>query len=334
MILDPTLPILVIVILAAALVAIAIVALVRGRGPWWAWALRIVAVLLLAIIAVRPQIPGPQTGPTATGALEVYFAVDTTSSVAAEDYDGTQTRLSGIKTDIDAIASALDGAQFSLITFDSSATQRVPLTADGSALESAVSVMTQEVTQYSRGSSVDEAVPLLTSVLASSQRDRPGDRRVLFYLGDGEQTSSAAPGSFAALAPYLDGGGVLGYGTTQGGRMLDFDGFSADADQRAYIKDTTQNPPTDALSRIDEDELASIATDLRVPYAHRTQPGDVAALVRGMDVGTPQLEDRAPTAATELYWWFAIPLGGILIVELVSLVVAIVRLPRPTGGAR
>jgi Ca-activated chloride channel family protein len=331
---NPVLPVVVLVLVAIALVAIALVIGIRATTASLrvAWALRIVMVVLLLIVALRPTIPADSQGPTASGGLEVYFAVDTTSSMAAEDYDGTQTRLDGVKSDIAAIAESLIGAQFSLVTFDAATVQRVPLTTDASALESAASVMTQEVTVYSRGSSIDQPIDLLTTLLEDSANANPKNTRVLFYLGDGEQTSGTDPESFADIAPLIAGGGVLGYGTSDGGRMREFDGFADEYSQLNYIQDTTQSPPVDALSRIDETALGTIASQLGVAYNHRTAPGDVSAIVQGIDVGALTVEPGDPGGPVELYWVFAIGLGLLVLWELVRLSGAVLEL-RPRREA-
>jgi Ca-activated chloride channel family protein len=339
----PVLPVALLAIVAVALLVVAVIALVRAgsAGVRASWALRILMVALFVVVASRPAIPGSTQGPSASGGLEVYFVVDTTSSVAAEDYDGTKPRLDGVKTDVAGIAAELIGAQYSLVTFDSSTVQRVPLTTDVTALESASSVITQEVTTYSHGSSVDEAVPFLTTLLKDAKKQNPGNRRVLFYLGDGEQTASTAAGSFATLAPYLDGGGVLGYGTRAGGRMLQFNGFDESqfggtAPAPGYIQDYSQNPPADAISSIDEEELRTIARQLGVTYTHRTQPGDVSTLTAGIDVGRISVSPGRPGGPFELYWIFAIPLGLLVLAELVRLsgVLRELRPPRPPQSSK
>lgn len=327
---SPVIPIVLVLIAGLALIGFALVATVRASttAVRVSWLLRIVMVLLFVIVASRPAIAGSTQGPSASGGLEVYFVVDTTSSVVAEDYDGTQPRLNGVKADVAAIAAQLVGAQYSLVTFDSTAVQRVPLTTDLTALQSAASVLTQEVTTYSHGSSVSEPVSLLSSLLKSAKKQNPGDRRVLFYLGDGEQTASSAPGSFAALAPYLNGGGVLGYGTSAGGPMMQFDGFDDQYSQKGYIQDYSSGAPTDAISKIDETELRTIAGQLGVDYTHRTQPGDVASLVSGIDVGKISVSPGRPGGPLELYWIFAIPLGLLVLLELIRLS-SVVRELRP-----
>jgi len=324
----PVIPVVLLVLAGLALTAFALVGGIRARSAAVrvAWLLRIVMVVLLVIVALRPAIPSNSQGPTASGGLEVYFAVDTTSSMAAEDYEGEQTRLTGVKADITAITEALIGAQFSLVTFDAAAVQRVPLTTDASALESAVSVMTQEVTVYSRGSTIDKPIDLLTSLLEDSAKRNPTNQRVLFYLGDGEQTSGTEPKSFAQLAPFITGGGVLGYGTAEGGRMLEFDGFADEYSTLDYIQDYTQTPQADALSRIDETALGTIAQQLGVTYTHRTDATGIAQLVQGIDVGDLEVEPGNPGGPVELYWIFAIPLGLLVLWELVRLSGAILEL--------
>ena len=344
MILNPLAPVWLLVLISLALAAFAAWRLVAAprASLRLAWALRIVMVLLLLIVAVRPTIPADGTGPRASGGLEVWFAVDTTSSMAAEDY-GTDaetgapaTRLSGVRADIAAITERLAGAQFSLVTFDSTTVQRVPLTSDGAAVESAASALTQEITLYSHGSSISEPVDSLGDLLAASKKEHPGNRRVLYYFGDGEQTVSEQPGSFETLAPLLDGGGVLGYGTTTGGRMQEFTGSVAfdPAAPPVYIQDYSASPSVDALSRIDQTTLGTIAEQLAVPFTLREAEAPVDAVVGDLEVGELVIESGDPGGPTELYWIPGILLGLLALAELVRILGALseVRRAGPPGA--
>ena len=337
MILDPMLPFWLLVVLAAALVAFCGWRLVvtPGLRTRLAWLMRVVAVLLLAAVAAQPVIPAPPAERAVVeGGLEVYIAVDTTSSIAAEDWANGAPRLDGVKADIRSIAESLNGASFALVTFDGAVTQRVPLTTDATALVSAADVLTQEITAYSQGSSVDEAVPDLADLLGQSAADNPRQRRVLFYLGDGEQTSGQAPGSFESLAPLLSGGAVLGYGTTEGGTMREFDGGYTDPLlQTNYIQDYSSGAPVDAVSRIDENQLGLIASQLGVGYTHRTAGQSIDSLLSTFDVGDVTTTDGARGVRTELYWIPAIPLGLVALVEILLLAGALAEL-KPRGAPR
>ena len=354
--LDPIAPPALLAVGFILLAGIAVARIVRGDGSRLGWTLRLVMVLLLLLVCLRPVIPGSTAGPSAVGGLEVYYVVDTTSSMTAEDAavspgggtapdtgtppdTGTSTReatpptrLDAVATDIDAITAALGGAQFSLTTFDSSALQRVPLTSDATALTSATSVLTGEITYYSRGSSISQPVAFLSGLLADAQAAHPDRRRVLFYFGDGEQTRDEAPESFAPLTAYIGGGAVLGYGTDDGGRMRIFDGYSADDDPAAtaYIQDPGTG--ADALSRIDDENLRSIASQLGVAYRQGGASG-AAEIVAGIDVGTPTTEAGRRSGPVEFYWLFAVPLALLAVREIVVVGRAVVAL-RPGRVAR
>ena len=336
MITNPVLPWWALLVLGVVLGGFALWRLIARRASpriAWMWASRLAMVLLLVVIAVRPTIPTDGQGPTASGGLEVYFVVDTTSSMAAEDWGDAQPRLGGVKNDIAEIVETLPGAQFSLVTFDVVAVQRVPLTADDTAILSGASVLRQEITSYSRGSSIDEPIVLMEQLLAAAEQQNPDQRRVMFYFGDGEQTAETQPQTFAALSPFLEGGAVLGYGTAEGGRMPEF--FGVDPTQfgeepepeaeKVYIQDPAGGG--DALSRIDETQLGTIANDLGVAYLHRSPEVPVDEAVEGIELGELVSEAGEPDTITELYWIFAIPLGLLALLEIVNIsgVIAEVR---------
>ena len=277
----------------------------RGPGPVRDWVLRGVLVLLVAGAALRPGIPGG-SAEAATADINVFFVVDTTSSIAAEDYGDSLPRLEGVRADITAIAEGLAGARFSLITFDTNTAVRMPLTTDTSALDTLVTVLEPQVAAYSKGSSVTIAAKVLDERLRAARDSHPERPRIVFYLGDGEQTSGKAPAPMRLDTGLVSGGAVLGYGTAQGGRMKENTGPGPD-DDAGYIPDRSGGTGRDALSLLDEGQLRQIAADLGVPYVHRSA-GDAAA---------PMLQDASPGALhrgegdnslegrMELYWVLA-----------------------------
>ena len=340
---DPTLPIGLVSVIALPMLAFTVWRMFAARGTASRvfWVLRAIMVVLAVIIVLRPIVPADAPGPVATGGTEVYFVVDTTTSMAAEDVGGEVegrpgTRLDGVKSDIEQIATALIGAQFSLTTFDSVAQQRVPLTSDQTALVSASRAMGPEISGYSRGSSIDEALPLMTEILERAEVEHPDARRVLFYFGDGEQTRTGqVPADFSVLAPLLSGGAVLGYGTSEGGPMRVFDGFADDDDPNdvAYVGDPATGAR--ALSVPDETNLRVIANQLRTAYLHRAAGEPIARAVEGIDVGEVSVTPGAPPTAGELYWIAALGLAALVLAELVQTVMVLARTRprRPTSGS-
>jgi Ca-activated chloride channel family protein len=334
---SPLLPVGMLVVMLGALAVFAIVQFARAprRSGSWHWLVRLGMVILLFGLALRPGLPTNLQPPTASGDVDVYFVVDTTSSMAAEDFGaGGEPRLVGVRADIADIAEKLVGARFSLITFDADTVQRLPLTTDTSALVSGVNALNQEVTIYSSGSSISAPAGYLADRLASDAEQYPDRTRVLYYLGDGEQTVADAPDSFEPVGTFVDEGAVLGYGTEAGGRMRQFNGFEDSDAERPYITWFSDAGMQDAVSRIDEAALGAIATELGVDYLHRDASEPVDEAVAGITVGNIRSEEEPVVDTPEFYWIFAIGFGALALTEIGALAIALRDLRRLEGGGR
>ncbi|WP_394938125.1 VWA domain-containing protein [Psychromicrobium sp. YIM B11713] len=288
--------------LGLLLVAVCVCLAWRGaeRIPWLR---RAGLALLLTVSLLRPGV-GSADLSAASAQLDVFFLADTTSSVMAEDYAQSKPRLEGMKADMLAIANKLPGAHLSLISFDQDAVVRLPVTSDQNAFENAVEILGPEITMYSRGSSVTVAAKTLLSRLQAAQKAHPERARVVFYLGDGEQTASTAPQPFQISQGLISGGGVLGYGTAAGGRMKQNSGFGADPGP-GYIQDNSSGG--DAISKIDEKMLNQIAQQLGVPYQHRFAGDGVDGLLSPAAGAASKLEGTSSSRAQyELYWVFGL----------------------------
>ncbi|MCU1419859.1 VWA domain-containing protein [Mycetocola sp.] len=332
---SPLLPVGMLVVVLGALALFAMVQYARAprRHGSWHWLIRLGMVLLLFGLAMRPALPSNLQPPTASGDVDVYFVVDTTSSMAAEDYGPAgEPRLVGVRADIAEIASKLAGARFSLITFDAETVQRLPLTTDTSALVSGTEALNQEVTIYSAGSSISAPAGYLAERLAGDAEQYPDRTRVLFYLGDGEQTSSRAPESFEPVRTFIDEGAVLGYGTQTGGRMRQFNGYDDNDATRPYITWFSDAGVQDAVSKIDEVALQSIATQLGVDYQHRDVAEPIDPALAGITVGNVDARREPVVDTPEFYWIFAIGFGMLALTEAGALAVALRDLRRLGGG--
>ena len=157
---------------------------------------------------------------------------------------------------------------------------RLPLTTDTTALDAAVETLLPESYEVSRGTSVSEANDRLKALLQQADARTPERGRIVFYFGDGEQTAAEAPAPFAIDQRLVNGGAVLGYGTTEGGRMKAT--RSRFDTSRDYIKDPATGE--DARSVISEDTLRTIADQLGLPYVHREAGDAIGPVVDGIDL--------------------------------------------------
>jgi Ca-activated chloride channel family protein len=309
----PILPLPLLVALFAVLAAFVIWQLVlrENRPRRLAWSVRGGMVVLVLLIALRPGVPG-DGGIEATTDVDVFFVVDTTTSIVAEDWNGSSPRLDGVRGDVADLVEAYPGATFALLTFDSSAVLRVPLTSDATAIANAAEVLAPEITTYSAGSSISQANDLLASTLQRANDADPDRSRIVYYFGDGEQTSPAPIESFDESASLVSAGFVFGYGTEAGGPMRVQTGYyDDDKTDDGYV---TDDSGSSALSVIDEQNLRTVADELGVEYVHRTAPGDVPIANAGSSL-TRSSSDESARGTTELYWIPAAALVLLLAVE-------------------
>lgn len=321
---NPIFPAWLVILATLALAGFAIwcLATARSGGRRLAWANRALIAVLIGIACLRPGL-GSQAAPTVERAIDVVFVVDTTASMVAEDWNGAQPRMDGVRGDIAALAEAHPGARYALLTFDRTAEQRMPFTSDTSALQAAAEALRPEVTRYSQGSSIGVASKLLTQVLQRAQEADPSRLRIVYYLGDGEQTASTEPETFAGSASLVSGGAVLGYGTPEGGRMRETT-TQFSTDPQPYIQDPAGG---DALSRIDEARLQTVAAQLGVPYAHRDAATAVAPAEADADAVPASTGDDVERAF-DLYWILAIAAFLLLLVDVWRTTRALLELAR------
>lgn len=327
MIFQPVLPDIVVVLIVLAFGALAVWSLVRAkaRGPRMMWVVRIALVLACGLLLVRPGVPGGAVETLASD-VDVVIMVDTTASIIAEDWAGDRPRFEGVQADIDSVVAEYPGARFALITFDAEATLRVPLTTDTTALKTALAVLRPEPTSQSKGSSIGVGAELLTQTLRSAASVQPDRARMVFYFGDGEQTSSGTPESFASSASELSGGLVLGYGTEAGGPMrTTTGGFDGPGE---YIEYEGQR----ALSVIDPANLERIGSELGIDYVQRSAD---AVLELPPTPATAMTTAGSTEAITEFTWIIALVIAALLALELaygVAVLVGTARVTRPQRG--
>jgi Ca-activated chloride channel family protein len=306
----------------------------KSREIRFRWIRRSVIVLLPAVLALGPSIPGGTSAPGVSN-LDVIFAVDVTPSMGAVDYTGAQQRIDGVKKDLLAMSTKLQGARLEIITFDSAANVVLSFTSDASAFSSAVQGITPQISSYSPGSSIDKPVQAIAHEFAASKSAHPEHQRILFYMGDGEQTTTTSVQSFDPITPYLNGGAVLGYGTTVGSKMINYTGAINPPATPSYI--TTIDPSTKtltpAISKIDETALRSIADQLKIPYQNRNQGGSADGIYQASRAALAVDRSQHLVHYLNLYWFLAIPFTCLIFWEWQQLIVKLFDLRKRPGGS-
>ncbi|MCS6710898.1 VWA domain-containing protein [Brachybacterium sp. EF45031] len=299
-----------IALLMVPMAALCLLLLVRRPRQRWSWLRRLLMVLLLAVVLVRPSTPLDGL-PTQRMNANVFFVVDRTGSMNAEDYAEGAPRLDGVKADMRRIMQMTEGSRYSIIAFDSVAAQQLPLTTDAGAAEAWIDTLTTEPTAYSRGSNVDRARTTLITALQETRAEDPDSSILVYVFSDGENTDGQESEAFSPAAQFVDGGAVLGYGTAQGGRMR-AQGGATDGE---YI---TDGSGAEGRSVIDENQLKTIAGQMGVPYLHRTDPeAAIEGTMEGIELKAVPLESSTRARSFEDWYWVAsIPLALLFLWEL------------------
>jgi Ca-activated chloride channel family protein len=291
-----------------------------------AWWRRLAIIVLLVIMAFGPSVTGGKSSAGMVN-LDVLFVVDTTTSMGAEDYVDAAERLVGVRKDIISLSEKMAGARFGLITFDAEARIEMPMTTDRTTLVNVVEVMNREPSTYSQGSSIDKPIELIKTQIQKNKKKNPQRPNIVIYIGDGEQTAKQEPKSFTELKPLIDGGAVLGYGSSEGGKMKRYYGYSnsyADdssivgkyvEDYSAYNQNGDYSFPV-GISKIDETALGKIASEVGMVYQNRNAGGDVSTIIDNGKIKKIADSTRQITSYRQLYYIGAIPLGLLLLWEL------------------
>lgn len=294
------------------------------KGARLDWLRRLLMVLLLSAVAIRP-VTGDEAISTQRLNANVIFVVDLTGSMNAEDYDGSKPRLDGVKADMMQVMDGLKGGRFSILAFDSSASAQLPLTTDAGAVKAWIDTVRTETTDYSRGSNVDRPRGALQKLVDQTRKDDPDSHVLVYFLSDGENTDNKESEPFGALSGKLDGGAVLGYGTTKGGPMKAVGGKN----DGHYIKDPSGGQ---GLSKIDEKNLKFIAQQMGVSYLHRMRPGEgLEGTWKNLDLTLVDATEEQPTPSFDDWYWIAsIAFTLLAIWELAALTL---RLPKTLSRA-
>lgn len=309
MIINPIIPIWLMAIICIALV------ICKRKGKF-AYIRQIIMIILLFMINLRMMIPTDVEVSTKRIDANVFFVIDNTISMAANDCADGTTRMDALKADCNNITGSLSGARFSLITFANISKLVFPLTESTSFVNSCIKGIGVTDELYAKGSSMNICKDMLVELVKAAHEKNTG-KVIVFFISDGEITNGDTLDSFKEAAKYIDGGAVLGYGTSKGGNMYIKDYFS---DDLVAIEDKSEYPYEKAVSKIDEENLKAIAKDMDIEYINMTTENKLDTVIDNIKKDTALLgdEDSRLDGYKDIYFIFIIPLVGMLVYEFVN----------------
>lgn len=300
MIINPIIPIWVMAI-------ICILFLVLKRKGKVNYIRQILIIILLFVINLRIMVRDGDV-PTVMPKVDVVFVVDNTLSMLAEDYGDHGRRIDAVKADCQYITEQFPGASFSVVTFDNTIQRMIPYTVDANMVVETIGLLHGPSRYHAQGTSLNEAMGSMEKILD----DDTENYKILFFISDGEIVNSEDLKSYSGLEKYVDDGAVLGYGTEKGAPMMPVDYMEDEADATyLYYYDDDFDQKL-ALSKIDEKNLKSIASDFGIDYIHMTKQSEIHSTIQDLQGKVNNLEVTQDMDSKEgyadIYYWFVIPL--------------------------
>lgn len=300
MIINPILPIWVIIILGVILLFFTI----RTKNKKQIIFI-IVLFILLFIINLRIMIIS-NNGEDASNDLDVIFVIDTTISMRAEDYGKNEERLEAVKEHCSLIIDDLNGAKFSVVTFNDEGKVVLPFVSDTDIVKDTIDLLSTSSLLYAKGTTLNASYTSLKKQLQASEK-KEDRKRVVFFISDGEITNGDPLNSFKDLKDSISSGAVLGYGTTSGGYMKAKD---TSYDEEEYVMNNSKK----AVSKIDEDNLKEVASDLGISYIHVTDENAITTNIKEIKKDVKNKWTKSNKSSNQdIYFIFIIPLLLLLV---------------------
>ena len=306
---EPILPVWFMIILCIGLIALKR----KGIIPFIR---QILMVVLIFIINLRPMIMTDDVT-VIKQKLNCYciIVVDDTLSMMAEDYDGENPRMDGVKADVEYITEQLVGAKFCLIDFNNDVNLIAPFTDDSTYIRSSVNSIYPLPDYHATGTNINVSKKLLGQMIQDAVRMGDG-RIVVFFITDGENTDNHKLDSFADIAGDIEGGAVMGYGTEDGGQMHYYDELY---DEVVLVEDKRSYPYKPAVSCLDEDNLEQLSSDLGIEYVHMTSQSKIDPVLENVkQMLDGETEETTEYGYVDTYYWFVIPLSALIAYEFIS----------------
>lgn len=284
---------------------------------------RVIMLGLVAIILARPVFLDGKAR-NETNNLNIYFVVDATNSMSVTDVEGSP-RYVKVAKDVYDIVKALPGSRYSVIIQDSANYVAVPISTSTDFVSSIWSekdaenpaksgkgLLTPKTIERSNGTDFNSLLSLTYDKIYSYKKSFPARKNILLFMSDGENTDGNTIDNLGTLRSNIDGGAVFGYGSVNGGLVL-----NNGSGKSPYVKydgkdmsvETTSkgcDGKNCVVSKINETILKSIADKLGVQYYHR-ENGDIpSSLIDAINEVTQyETEDETSDTYRDIYWIFS-----------------------------
>lgn len=280
---------------------------------------QILIVVLLFAINLRPMVLSDEIK-VMKEKINCYCIIvfDDTLSMMAEDSPDHENRMAQAKEDAKYITEQLNGAKFCILDFNNDANLVAPFTDDRVFIDSCIDMIRPIPDYEATGTNISCCKKLLGQTISEAYNMGDG-HIVVFFISDGENTDDNVLESFADISDGIETGAVMGYGTANGGQMHYYDEYE---EEYILVEDKRDYPYSTAISKIDEDNLEQIASDLELEYIRMDEPSDLDPVLEEalsiLDDDENNMEETTLLGYSDTYFYFVIPLALLVAYEFIS----------------
>ncbi len=253
-------------------------------------ALRLTALGLGLLALARPQLGERESEMVRTG-RDVLLLVDLSRSMGVTDV--SDTRLAAAKRLAWDVVSAHPSDRVGLVVFGGAAFLQMPFTSDRASLR----LFLDAASPDDLGDpATDVSAALLTAVSVFEHEGEEG-RRAVLVVSDGESGEGDMKAAVEALREEELPVFAVGIGTTRGGPVPADSSEAAEPYHRDYLGRV-------GVSRLEEDELRTVAAATGGAYARWDRPEQMQALVTALGRVQPRtLAARKTSERADRYQW-------------------------------
>ncbi|HSC54654.1 MAG TPA: VWA domain-containing protein [Phnomibacter sp.] len=230
------------------------------RRIYWRDSIFLLALVLLAVAMMSPQVPDEQSGTPVSG-LEMVMAIDVSNSMLAND--APPTRLDQTRLIAQKLMDTLQGSKIAVVAFAGEAWLQLPLTNDLRAARLLVSGVDGKSVPL-EGTDIEAALQVSNQSLPTTDRKH----KAILLFTDGE----ALEGDANSMVDELKKAGVMlitvGIGTPAGATLKDETGLPI-----------RQEDGTAVISKLNEPELKALAEKTGGKFIAPGAPDAVAASI-------------------------------------------------------
>ena len=315
MIINPILPLYVLIPLAIFVVTIGVFCIIKKNYRTLSSLRRILLFIFLLLTLLRPSLIGGESEQASTNAT-LFFVIDNTNSMAVKDVSG-KTRLNALKTDAEKIITSFPGANYSVYVQDITTYNLTPTTTDTNAVVSSIRSLRTKNSLSASPTDLNDLLSYADAGISKYAKSHPDSQNIVIFMSDGENTKNEKASVDSGLFKDISTGVVISYGTSTGGEIPQIDIETTENEEMRPLACWNGN----CISKMNEDYLKQVAEKNNFEYMHSEGTIDSSLaedLKKTISTKVDINYSKKINSYIELYWIFALLVLALLLWEFYS----------------